>query len=127
VPNETHAEQVAVPLASEDGRLIPVSHALSGPLPSSREFAGYERVLSGSAERILAIWEREVANRHEGEKTMIKESIRLSSRGQFFGLVTILVCAGLILASTLLNQPLAAIPSAIVALAGIATVFFGKK
>jgi len=58
---------------------------------------------------------------------MIRESFRANSRGQIFGLITILVCVGLIVTSILLKQPLVSIPSAIIALAGMATVFFGKK
>jgi len=112
---------------SDNHDIVAVGREISGPMPSSTELAGYEKVLPGSAERILAIWEKEVANRHENEKIVIREAFRLSSRGQICGLITILVCAGLILSSILLKQPLVAIPSAIIALAGMATVFFGKK
>jgi len=107
--------------------IVAVGREISGPMPSSSELAGYEKVLPGSAERILAIWEKEVAHRHENEKTVIREAFRLSSKGQNCGLITIFICAGLILTSILLKQPLVAIPSAIIALAGMATVFFGKK
>ena len=132
MPNEpapVSSDAVAIPPDADEKMPMPISMAreISGPLPSSMEFAGYEQTLPGSAERILAIWEREADNRHENEKTVIKESLRLRSRGQIFGFVTILLCAGLILASILLKQPFIAIPSALVALAGIATVFFGKR
>ncbi|MDR1100263.1 MAG: DUF2335 domain-containing protein [Treponema sp.] len=37
----------------------------SGPLPTSREFQGYEQVLPGAADRILAIAEKESEHRHD--------------------------------------------------------------
>ena len=123
-------EAVSVPVNDENEETIgglALSRQISGPLPSSVELQGYEKTLPGSAERILAIWEKEVAQRHENEKTVIRETFRLSSMGQTCGLITILVCAGLILTSVFLKQPLMAIPAAIIALAGMATVFFGKK
>ena len=113
-------------MADEHG-IVAIGREISGPMPSSAELAGYEKILPGSAERILAIWEKEVAHRHENEDTVIREAFRLSSKGQNCGLITILICAGLILISIFLKQPLVSIPSAIIALAGMATVFFGKK
>ena len=112
---------------SDNHDIVTIGQETSGPMPSSTELAGYEKILPGSAERILAIWEKEVAHRHKNEDTLIRESFRSNSRGQIFGLITIFICVGLILTSILLKQPLVSIPSAIIALAGMATVFFGKK
>jgi uncharacterized membrane protein len=54
----------------------------SGPLPPPKAMADYENVVSGSAERILAMAEAQAAHRREMEKTVIKGNIR----SQFWGL-----------------------------------------
>jgi uncharacterized membrane protein len=112
-----------------EGKDVAVGYAqeISGPLPSSREFAGYEQTLPGSAHRILTCMEQEAANRHENEKTLIKESLRLSFRGQNFGMITILISSILITLSIIFKQPLAAIAPCILAIGSLAAIFFGKK
>jgi uncharacterized membrane protein len=43
-----------------------------GPLPTSREFKGYEQVLPGAADRIIAIAEKESEYRHDIERKELK-------------------------------------------------------
>lgn len=69
--------------------LIQQSH--SGPLPSAREFRGYNDVLPGAAERILAMAELEQRHRHELESTAVKGEVRIKGRGQWFALAALVL------------------------------------
>lgn len=62
----------------------------SGPIPSHEEFAGYEAVLPGSAERILSMAERQSNHRLNLENKIIKHDIIKSYLGLFFGLIVCL-------------------------------------
>jgi uncharacterized membrane protein len=99
----------------------------SGPLPTAAEFAGYDKALPGSAERILAIAEKEVEHRHKNEDKLIEQSIRKSGRGQWLGFIVAVLSIGAVFVSLFLEQPLGSIAPAIVALTGLATVFVGKN
>jgi uncharacterized membrane protein len=48
----------------------PVSLSYEGLLPTSGEFAGYERALPGAAERILAQVEKEADHRRENNSKL---------------------------------------------------------
>lgn len=54
--------------------------AFHGPLPPPETLEKYQRILPGSAERILQMAEREQAHRHRLEA----EFVRISRRGQLF-------------------------------------------
>jgi len=120
-------EPVPVNDREEKTSIVSLEKSISGPLPSSGEFAGYEQTLPGSADRILKYMEKEATERHENEKLVIKESLRLSARGQNFGMISIIISAALIALSIFLKQPLAAIAPCILAIGALATIFFGKK
>jgi uncharacterized membrane protein len=111
-----------VPLQS-----VSQSIAISGPLPSSAEFAGYERALPGTAERILSMAEKEAAHRQEMEKEVVQDSFKLNSRGQMLGFSVAILSIGAVFVSLFLDHPLGAIAPAIVALTGLAAVFAGKN
>jgi len=99
----------------------------TGPLPLSKEFAGYEEVLPGAAERILALAEKEAVHRHENENDIIKESVRLKSRGQIFALIVILLSLCVITISIFMKQPVGTIAPTITAVAGLASIFVNNK
>ncbi len=74
------------------------SHFHSGPLPLPSIFQGYEQVLPGSADRILAMAEKEQAHRFSMEAESLKieaESLKseekIRSQGSRFGLAVALV------------------------------------
>lgn len=73
----------------------------SGPLPPPGEVAEYEKILPGSADRILTMAETEQRHRHEIENQESQAAIRDSGRGVIYafilGLVTIV--GGVILGS----------------------------
>lgn len=64
----------------------------SGPLPSSKEFLAYDAVVSGAADRILAMAEKEQAMRLEGQRSdaqarndIIDKETAFKKRGQTIG------------------------------------------
>jgi uncharacterized membrane protein len=103
------------------------SLTISGPLPGSTEYSGYEKTHPGTAERILVMAEKQAAHRQEVEKETIRDAFRLNSRGQVLGFVVAILSIGAVFASLFLNQPLGAIAPAIVALTGLAAIFVGKN
>ena len=70
------------------------SASFSGPLPPPSMFGEYDRVLPGSAERILRMAEREQAHRMNWETTALGGDIRQEQYGQWFGLLIAVLCIG---------------------------------
>jgi uncharacterized membrane protein len=94
----------------------------AGPLPVSQEFAQYEQVLPGTADRLLSITEKEVDHRHKNEDRFV----RLNGRGQLFAFIIAVLSIGAVYLSILLKQPAVSIVPAIIALTSLAAVFLGK-
>jgi uncharacterized membrane protein len=95
----------------------------SGPLPTSQEFQGYEQVLPGAADRILAIAEKESEHRHDIEK----DELRIKGRGQIFALLISVISLGAVGLSIYFSQPIASIAPAIIAITGLASIFTNKN
>ena len=66
-------------------RTIQTSQSFIGPIPPSNEFAKYEEILPGAADRLLTMAEKEQSNRHEFQNNLSKNSFYLQKRGQTFG------------------------------------------
>jgi uncharacterized membrane protein len=104
-----------------------LSVSYQGPLPPSTEFAGYNQVLPGAAERILAIAEKEADHRRENQDKLVNASIKNSGRGQIFAfIISILSLVGVGL-SIYFSAPIASIPPAIIAITGLASIFINKN
>lgn len=63
----------------------------SGPLPAPEDFARYDAVLPGAAERILKMAEENSVHRQQMEKRIIYSGTRQSCVGQILGFILILV------------------------------------
>jgi len=98
-----------------------------GPLPTSKEFYGYEQALPGAANRILAMAEQEADHRRKNENKIVQHSVQKSGLGQVFAFILALISLGLIFLSILKGQPVGAIVPAIIALSSLIAVFVGKK
>ena len=110
-----------------------------GPLPPSSEFARYEQVLPGTAERILATTEKEAQHRH----TIEDKLITISGRSQIFALIVSILSLGVVGLSIYFNQPIASIgvvglsiyfnqpiasiAPAIIAITGLASIFINRN
>jgi uncharacterized membrane protein len=63
----------------------------SGPLPAPETLKKYDEIVPGLAERIVKMAESQGAHRIELEKSVIKNQISESKRGQYFALFIALV------------------------------------
>lgn len=62
-----------------------------GPLPPPRQLAEYADVVSGGAERIFAMAEREQEHRHDCERRIVRGEIRLKHVGQGAALLALVL------------------------------------
>ena len=60
-----------------------------GPIPPAHEMEHYERVMPGSANRILAMAESQIGHRQQLETTVVKGNIESERRGQRYGLAVV--------------------------------------
>jgi len=90
--------------APDEARIEAVlkSTMFSGPLPHPEIFQAYEDVSPGSAERILAMTEREQGHRMALEREALGAKIACNARGQWFGFS--LSCFGILGALVLLQN-----------------------
>lgn len=68
--------------------------SFSGPLPPPSMYGEYNRVHSGTAERILAMAEKEQQHRITTERTALAASVQSSKLGQYFGFALAVLCIG---------------------------------
>jgi uncharacterized membrane protein len=108
---------------------IQVTQSLSfvGPLPPATEFAGYDKALPGTAERILTMAEKEVEHRHKNDDNIIKASIKLNTRGQILAFVISIISLGALCVSIFSSHPVASIAPAIIAISSLVSIFFNRN
>jgi uncharacterized membrane protein len=104
-----------------------VSVSYQGPLPTSREFAGYEQTLPGAADRILAITEKEAEHRRKNQEKLTNAAIKYSGRGQIFALVISILALTGVGISIYFSTPIASIAPTIIVITGLASVFINKN
>lgn len=66
-----------------------------GPLPPAREFKAYEAIHPGSADRILAMAESELAHGQQMEREVLAADKEIASRGQHYALMATVFLGGL--------------------------------
>ena len=64
-------------------RVVSIEARWSGPLPPPAALAGYERVVPGSADRILRLTEDQVKHRRDLERMVVETSTTVERRGQW--------------------------------------------
>ena len=67
------------------------SYSRQGPLPPPQELAEYDRILPGSADRIIASSERQLNHRISIEQQTISSQNKQSGLGQIFGFIIAIV------------------------------------
>ena len=75
------------PVSDKETALQVVSTSFSGPLPPPEALAEYERVLPTSAERLLAMAEKEQEHSHKKEEKVVEYVQRDMRRRQWLGAV----------------------------------------
>jgi len=76
IPNDKQLSKVRASLQS-----------FSGPIPHPSTLEGYERLVKGSADRIIQMAEKQVTHRHSIEKKIIKSETLNSLLGVIFAFV----------------------------------------
>ncbi len=66
----------------------------SGPLPDPAELEGCNRVIPNGAERIIKMAELQTSHRMEIEKHVVFSQQSQAVRGQYFGLLAVLISVG---------------------------------
>lgn len=64
----------------------------SGPLPAPEDFAKYEKMLPGSADRILRMAEKQSDHRIKSESMIIDHKVKVGERGQILGFILVVLC-----------------------------------
>ncbi len=104
-----------------------VAEYYKGPLPPPAMLHGYENVLPGCADRIVALMEQQSAHRRELEKTTIGADIRSRYIGQISALFLCLLVIVGGFAAVLTGQSVAGIAAILIAAGGVAATFLGTS
>lgn len=97
--NKTLPKEQSAEIAEEiyniptDGAIVHQYQAVEfkGPLPHPEILKGYDIIVPGAAERILAMAEKEQAHRIESDKYIIEEQMTQFKRGQMMGFILCLI------------------------------------
>lgn len=121
------------PIPGLDGGFL-VEQTHSGPLPPAYEFAGYERVLPGAAERILKMAEREMERRIEADraaderdKAVVAAEVKIATRAQLGTMVVVMSFVALFAYAVANGLELAGVAAGIAALATIIYALNGGR
>lgn len=109
------------------------SSSFAGPLPHPELYAGYEKVLLGSANRILSMAEKQLdydfevrQMEHQNNSAIIKGVNSAQKRGQYLGFIVALIVAGLAAALSYFGYEKIGI-AFVVSMASVAAVFALRK
>lgn len=75
-------------------QLVARKEEYSGPIPHPSHLGNYEKILPGSADRILKMAERQSMHRQDNQTKIVDFEIKFRGRGQIFGFI--LAFAGII-------------------------------
>ena len=100
--------------------------SFSGPLPPPAMYSEYERALPGSAERILAMAEKEQNHRIAWEETALGTSVRETKLGQWFGFAIAVACIGAAMFLAVNEHDVVAVIALGISAVGLVGRFLGK-
>lgn len=104
------------------------AHHFSGPLPPPEILRKYEDLLPGSAERIIAMVERQGAHRQDLEAEVVKSNCKNERLGMIFGLIICVMAIAAGIYAVKMGKEGFGIAAIISALAAPMTVFiYGKS
>jgi uncharacterized membrane protein len=108
--------------------VVQTSTSFHGPVPPPDHFRDYDVVLPGSADRILAMAEKEQAHRHGWERSHLKWDGVCNVAGLTFGwLLSICLAAGAVYCASI-NQPWVAVAlTGVSAFGGVASLIKGRR
>jgi uncharacterized membrane protein len=95
----------------------------SGPVPSSREMAGYKAIDPSFPERFFKQLEQQSAHRQALERKVVEDDYKVKTRGQHYALISVGLCLAFALALALIGATTAAAIVGGTTVVGIVTVF----
>ena len=101
--------------------------SFSGPLPPPSMYREYDRVLPGSADRILEMAEKQQAHRIAMESVALQASAKDSKLGQYFGFCLAVICIGGGIYLATQGQTVAAVALVVASAIGLATQFLKNR
>ena len=102
---------------------VSMMQVYEGPIPLARELDHYDKVLPGSADRILTMAEEQSKHRRRMEDEMLGASIKAERAGQFFGFVIFLSAVILGFTLIILGKDIIGLVSLLGAVGGIIGLF----
>lgn len=109
--------------ANNGNQSVEITTAFQGPLPSPEVLDGFEKVLPGSAERIMCMAEKEQEARHKTEKKLSTSGIIIMFTGVIFAFLSIIIIGLLIYFAITKGETSVAIALSTTSLIGVASVF----
>jgi uncharacterized membrane protein len=104
------------------------SSSYSGPLPPADQLLAYEKVLPGSADRLLRMAERQQEHRHELERMTVREATNRSWWGLRLGFIITIAVIGVAAAAIFTGRSLIGFGLVLADLAALAGVFaYGRS
>ena len=101
--------------------------SFAGPIPPPQVLQGYESILPGSADRILAMAESQQKHRFNMEDKAISGQVANAKRGQIFAFIVFLVCTGIGLAFAFLGMKVFAGVFLSVSMVIVVSLFIGGR
>ena len=95
----------------------------SGPLPHPQILDQYDKIVPGSAEKIITLWESQVRHRQELEKKAIGSDIKQSYYGATLGFIIAMCAIGAGTFLAYIGRPTEGITAIISALVGLIGVY----
>lgn len=86
-PHTVQTQRVAKANKPDGSSLIAAERSFSGPVPAPETLKGYDLIVPGAAERIIAMAEREAAHTHKMETGALEAHKSEVRRGQWMGFV----------------------------------------
>jgi uncharacterized membrane protein len=107
---------------------ISIARSFSGPLPHPEILAEYERILPGTANRIIVAFENQSSHRMSLESHAVREQIKQSGNGQLLGGLIVILSLGISAWMGYLEHTILAGTLGTTTVVGLATIYFlGKR
>lgn len=97
--------------------------SFSGPLPPPQLLDHYDKIVPGSADKIISLWEEQVRHRQGLEKKAIDADIKQASRGSWFGFAIAMSAIGSGTYLAYIGRPTEGIAAILTALVGLVGAF----
>jgi len=115
--------RLAAKTVQQETRIIRQTATFTGPVPPPNILNGYNAVVPGAAERIIAMAERQQKHDHETQRLIIKSHHRDYKRGQYCAVgvsISVVIVGGVV---AVMGQPAAGAAIGAIALGPVISAF----